>query len=52
MIDIKELEKYPVSDFSAFIKTEAFYKGTQAVESFTTAVVLKVLNNQLSLNEK
>ena len=52
MIDTKELEKYPVSDFSAFKKTEAFYKGTCAIESFITAVVIKVLDNQIKLNDK
>lgn len=52
MIDIKKLENYPVSDLPAFKLTEAFYKGSCAIENFVSSVVLNVLSKQFKLSKK
>ena len=52
MIDFEELKKHHESDFPTFKLTEAFYKGTCALESYISTVVINILNNQIKLSKK
>jgi len=52
MYTVNELEKFPVSKFPTHLKVDAFYDGSKAIESFVSSTVLKVLDNQLSINKK